>query len=306
MSQQKTRRANDMQMKRQTRRQKEAFRREVLEAFPNAYTDRHLLAKNIVIGNPVTAETIVSAHYDTPPKLPVWFVRHLTLFAMVGVPFLLMGWFEVMFRLPLWTMQPIIMSNLDMYFFLVMAIGYGAMAIYIAHLFGFTPFLNDVSMNDNTSGVAVVLDMANRNDPRFAFVLFDNEEKGLFGSLAFRKRYNDILKDKRIIVLDCIGVGDVLNLYTWGQKTDVADELLNLNDSVALDLKHKRSTLMSMSDHVAFHGLNTVLLLANHRRRWARWKFWKRQNSLATIHTSKDDYLKTANLYQVMRLIESV
>jgi len=49
-----------------------------------------------VIGNPVTAETIVSAHYDTPPKLPVWFVRHLTLFAMVGVPFLLMGWFEVM------------------------------------------------------------------------------------------------------------------------------------------------------------------------------------------------------------------
>jgi len=53
MSQQKTRRANDMQMKRQTRRQKEAFRREVLEAFPNAYTDRHLLAKNIVIGNPV-------------------------------------------------------------------------------------------------------------------------------------------------------------------------------------------------------------------------------------------------------------
>ena len=297
-----------MQMKRQTRKQKTTFRRDVMSEFPNAYTDRHLLAKNIVIGNPVTAETIVSAHYDTPPKLPVWFVRHLALYAMVGVPFLLMGWFEVMFRLPLWTMQPIIMSNLDMYFFLVVAIGYGAMAVYVAHLFGFTPFLNDVSMNDNTSGVAVVLDMAKRyrNDSRYCFVLFDNEEKGLFGSIAFRRRYNDILKGKRIIVLDCIGVGDVLNLYTWGQKTSVTDELLNLDKTVALNLKHKKSSLLSMSDHFAFRGLNAVLLLANHQKRWSRLRFWKRQNSLATIHTKRDNYLKPTNLYQVMQLIESV
>lgn len=297
-----------MQMKRQTRKQKRTFRQSVLADFTEAYVDSHALAKNIIIGNIEEADTIVTAHYDTPPKLPTWFVRHLILWAMVVTPFALMGWFEVMFRLPLWISHPLIMTNLDLYFTAVLAIGYGVMFIYIAHLFGLTPFLNEVNMNDNTSGVAVVMDMAKRHqgNKRYAFVLFDNEEKGLFGSIAFRSRYNEQLKGKRIVVIDCVGLGDVLNLYTWGAKTDVVQRIENLQDDTTLELKHRRSTIMSMSDHFAFRGLNAVLMLANYNKPFPKWKFWRNRNSLGSIHTKRDNNIKVSNLYQVMNLIESV
>ena len=39
-----------------------------------------------------------------------------------------------------------------------------------------------------------------------AFVLFDNEERGLLGSKALNKKYSDLLKNKMVINFDCIGV----------------------------------------------------------------------------------------------------
>jgi len=287
--------------KRQTRKQKKAFRDVVVTKFPQARVDSHVVAKNVIIGDVATADVIVSAHYDTPPKLPTWFVKHLVLWGMILVPAVLQGWFMLMFRLPLWVKADIIYDNLEIYFTAVLVLGYGSMMVYIAHLFGLTPLANKVNLNDNTSGVAVVLDMAKRlqNNPRYAFVLFDNEEKGLFGSIAFRRKYNDVLKGKRIVVIDCVGLGDVLNLFTWGEKTDVVSQIETMQDDVALDLKHKRSTIMSMSDHFSFRGLNAVLMLANYSNKHKR-------NSLATIHTRKDDNIKPSNLYQIMRLIENI
>jgi hypothetical protein len=297
-----------MQMIRHTRKQKALFRNSVFDAFSNAFVDSHRVAKNVIIGDMIHADTVVCAHYDTPPRLPVWFVRHLLFYALIGIPFVAMSWFQTMFRLPLWTMSPVIMNNLDIYFTMVLAIGYGVMAVYVAHLFGLTPFSNRINMNDNTSGVATILDMAERKreDSRYAFVLFDNEEKGLLGSIEFRRRYNDILKNKRIIVLDCIGLGNELSLYTWGRRTRVVDELLERDNMVSLNMRHRQSTVLSMSDHVAFYGLNATLMLANYRDRGVRWARWRRRNSLATIHTKRDNYLKPSNLYQVMTLIESL
>ena len=70
-------------------------------------------------------------------------------------------------------------------------------------------FENKHNANDNTSGVATLFEIIKkRNDKKVAFILFDNEEKGLLGSKAFNKKYSDILKDKLVINLDCVGNGN--------------------------------------------------------------------------------------------------
>ena len=51
-----------------------------------------------------------------------------------------------------------------------------------------------------------ILSKCNSND--VCFVLFDNEEKGLLGSRAFNKVHKELLKDKLIINMDCVGVGN--------------------------------------------------------------------------------------------------
>jgi len=69
------------------------------------------------------------------------------------------------------------------------------------------------------------------------------------------------------------------------RKRETIEDLCKLlmDDGVTLTLKHKRSTLMSMSDHVAFHGLNAVLLLTNYEKRWPWWNFWQHENSLEGV-----------------------
>ncbi len=70
-------------------------------------------------------------------------------------------------------------------------------------------FENKHNANDNTSGVATIFEIIKkRNDKKVAFLLFDNEEKGLLGSKAFNKKYANILKDKLVINLDCVGNGN--------------------------------------------------------------------------------------------------
>ena len=41
-----------------------------------------------------------------------------------------------------------------------------------------------------------------------AYILFDNEEKGLLGSKAYNKAHKELMKNKLIINLDCVGNGD--------------------------------------------------------------------------------------------------
>lgn len=43
---------------------------------------------------------------------------------------------------------------------------------------------------------------------RTAFVFFDHEESGLFGSAFFRKKHKKCLKDKLLINLDCVSDGE--------------------------------------------------------------------------------------------------
>lgn len=170
-------------------------------------------SRNIVFGDVDRAHTIITAHYDTcarmllpnfstPGCLPLFLLEQtaLTLLIVLGgyVPakaaFLLPG-------LPLWASWLLagVLSVL------------GSLLVLFLMLAGPA---NPHTANDNTSGVmAVLLAMERLKDKRgVAFVLFDNEEKGLLGSLAFIKAHPQAAR-RFLLNLDSVGDGDTL-LYT--------------------------------------------------------------------------------------------
>ena len=163
---------------------------------------------NIVIGNPEEARVVFTAHYDTPRR--------------ALVPNLM---------LPLNPVLKWAYIFLPVSAMLAAAVGCGYAAralsglqglpgrlvlitVYLAVYFGLFLLLlrgpaNRRNRNDNTSGTAAVLSLAERlsGDPRAAFILFDDEEKGKQGSKAYA-RYRPEIKSGRLVVnMDCVGNG---------------------------------------------------------------------------------------------------
>jgi len=292
-------------MVRMRRHQKRAFRQRLLMDFPEAKLDKHMGATNIIIGDLEQARVVVGAHYDTPPQMPSWFMNHIILWGMVIIPLLFFTWFEVMFRIPMWTSNPWIYANLELYFNGVIVIGYGVMLMYVLHMFGITPFANPANYNDNTSGIIAALDVYHytRNSSDMAVVLFDNEEKGLWGSIAFRLRYNKILRDKTIIILDCVAEADIINLYHTGIKAPkIANIMRHIQNRQRVqtfdpELKVKRTHLMAVSDHVAFIGLDSCLLIGGSSD--------KSNNPLKRIHTKFDNQIMEVALMKHVKYLTS-
>ena len=71
---------------------------------------------------------------------------------------------------------------------------------------------NPHTANDNTSGVVTVLTLADRLADRedLCFVLFDNEETGLFGSADFAKKHKNVRDHTLVVNFDCVSDGDWL------------------------------------------------------------------------------------------------
>lgn len=170
--------------------------------------------KNIVIGDPLSAKVVCTAHYDTPaaslfPNLMI--PRNMPLFFLYQfVPVILMlavalggGYLIANIVSP---------SGLGTESYMrVFLLAY--LVIYYALFFlMYRAFKNPNNHNDNTSGVAAVLSSLDElnaeqlNDA--AFILFDNEEKGKKGSKAYCKDHKDAMKDKLIVNFDCVGNGE--------------------------------------------------------------------------------------------------
>lgn len=160
--------------------------------------------ENIIIGDPEKAKVLVTAHYDTPAASPVpnfMIPANKILCLLVNLCF------------------PVSIALAS----LLLAFGIGAvfsldetativiyLVVYFSAFFGCTRlFANRHNKNDNTSGVAAVLTLAARyGDDKAAFILFDNEEKGLLGSKAFYKQNAQMMGEKLLVNLDCVGNGD--------------------------------------------------------------------------------------------------
>lgn len=176
-------------------------------------------SRNIVVGNPKTAEVLLTAHYDTCAVLPfpnlmsptnqVLFIGYqillaIMLFGLAGIPAFVLGFLFSASWLTVWAFE----ISLLLLLFQVM--------------FGYR---NKHTANDNTSGVITITKIleALPKEQRYkvCVVYFDNEEKGLFGSSFFYKKHKKSVQDKMIINMDCVGDGrEILTMAKWAARKD--------------------------------------------------------------------------------------
>ncbi|MBE5794694.1 MAG: Zn-dependent exopeptidase M28 [Clostridiales bacterium] len=195
---------------RKNKAQKQAFREWFIEeAARMGYTAQvHTKgsSNNLVVGDPESAKAVYTAHYDTPAVMPLpnfitpknllvyILYQMLIVVVFIAVCFgsgVLVGWLT---KEPLWG------SSVSMvaYFALLFLMLAGP--------------ANKNCANDNTSGVAAVMEIMARlpeaERGKVAFILFDNEEKGMLGSSAYASTHKDFKKNGLVINLDCVGDGE--------------------------------------------------------------------------------------------------
>lgn len=195
---------------RNTKKQKTVFIGFLQEKLPGLTIEEGgaLHSRNLVLGDPDSARVVFSAHYDTcttlpipnfltPKNIPLYVLYNLLLCAVFflvagGVSFLIMRLTHI---------------------FLLSYFGSLAAVLLCFFLF-FAGKPNPHTANDNTSGVAALCELyaalSEEERRKAAFVFFDNEELGLFGSRLFLKRRKKIMGEKLLINLDCISDGDHL------------------------------------------------------------------------------------------------
>lgn len=164
--------------------------------------------RNIVVGDVDKAKVLVTAHYDTPATvglpnvmLPMnrpmfYLVQALIALVMVVLIFIPTG----------------IVKKLTGSIFCTEATLIGLYCLMMYLLLAGVP--NPHNVNDNTSGVCGVLALmesfAAEKPEKIAFVLFDNEEKGLLGASGLAKAHKQAAKETLVLNMDCIGVGEAM------------------------------------------------------------------------------------------------
>ncbi len=167
-------------------------------------------ARNVVIGDISKAKVIYTAHYDTCPVLP--FPNFITpkcialyLLYQVGIIFGIFAAIALCIGILSILLEAL---NLDTDFtFWATEIAYfGLLFLLLAGP------ANKHTANDNTSGVTLLIDIM-RDLPEeerdtVAFVFFDLEEMGLFGSMSFARKHKREMKNKLLLNFDCVSDGE--------------------------------------------------------------------------------------------------
>ena len=167
---------------------------------------------NLVVGDPERAEVICTAHYDTCAVMPLpnfitprnmaWYLLYQLVLTAVIFLFAVAVEIAVIVAFD----PPAAIAALAMEAALFFALWW--------LMFGPA---NKCTANDNTSGVIVlaetVLTIPEELRNKVCFVLFDHEEKGLFGSAAFVKAHPKTKGNTPVLNFDCVGDGDFLQFF---------------------------------------------------------------------------------------------
>ena len=197
---------------RKTAAQKKAFRQwllgEVAEMGYTAHIEQNDRGRqqNVVVGDPEHAAVTFTAHYDTPatillPDLQIprnYAVYLLWQIVTIGGMLLL--------SLILGAVIGLLTQNGD----LMILTFFGAFVTLMwLQLSGVA---NRNNVNDNTSGVATLLETMQRipeeNRDQAAFIFFDNMEKGRKGSKAYAHDHLEMQHTRFVVNVDSVGVGD--------------------------------------------------------------------------------------------------
>lgn len=196
---------------RRTKKQKLDFIELLRNYFPDLKVEEggFLHNRNVIVGDVDSAKIIIGAHYDTCAILPFSnFITPKNIFIyilysiLICIPFFLISglfYYLISFIIN----DPDVAFLLTDVFFLIILIGGLLIGIPNKH-----------TANDNTSGVIMLCELISRltdeEKKNVAFVFFDNEENGLFGSSYFSKVHKRGLSDKLMINFDCISDGSNL------------------------------------------------------------------------------------------------
>ena len=297
---------------RRSKLQKQAFRDAVKEYLEKQdYTvceeSGTFGSRNLVIGDPERANYVVTAHYDTCAKLP--FPNLATPFnrmlfwlyqLFIAVLILLCAGLIGVFLAAAVFLAGVLWAPPDSGGIVAIAtviVWYSAFVISEIALISMLYFgpTNKHNANDNTSGVVTLLEIA-RTMPenqrhKVCFVLFDLEEKGLWGSRSYRKKHREATDNQIILNLDCVGDGDYIRMIPTAK------------------LKKDRKKLTSLYKACGYMGSKSILL---HEKGYARYPSDQRhfpygvgicalrKNKfcyyLSRIHTKKDTVLDEINI----------
>ncbi|MBR4080617.1 MAG: M28 family peptidase [Clostridia bacterium] len=282
---------------RKSEKQKQAFRDWAVEqAEAMGYAVRvetyygSKTTRNVVIGDPDKAQVLFTAHYDTPARSFLPNMMFLRPGMMLLYSLLVIGAF-LGISFGLGAGVGLLLGEKD----------FGktsrliAMLIYWVLLVGMLlgP-ANKNNVNDNTSGVTAVFALMERLPAelrsRAAFVLFDNEEKGLVGSKVFAKQHKAVKENTPVINLDCVGDGEniIMAVNKKARALPVIAELEKImqeTDGRAFVMSRKFNMLGS--DHRHFN-LGVMTCACKHHRLMGYYA--------DKIHTSKDTVCDEANI----------
>lgn len=203
----------DQFMVRKSKAQKAAFRDWLCQTLrelgydPQIEEGRSLVTShNVVVGDLDKAEVVLTAHYDTcavlpfpnfiTPRNPVMFILYQVLIVLIMITLAVAA-------------ELLVLSLIDSLWVALLTM-YAVMIFLIWWMLAGKA--NKHTVNDNTSGVITLLEIAQTlpedQRDRVAFVFFDNEEKGLFGSAAFYKAHKAQMRNKLLLNFDCVSDGD--------------------------------------------------------------------------------------------------
>ena len=278
---------------RKTKKQKETFRSAVCayaERLGYQYTvERKCLScQNVLFGDPDKAKYLVTAHYDTCAKmlLPnlitpcnsvLYFLYQLGLIVLLIIVSIAAG-VAAGFLLGDESVKWI---SLAIYWVLLFLMILGP--------------ANKNNANDNTSGIVTLLEimrtMPENQRHKVCFVLFDLEEKGLWGSKSYRKVHMKATDHQLVINLDCVGDGDFIRIFPTKKLKKDRKKLTSLYKACGYFgkknvLVHEKGFGIYPSDQMLFpYGVGICAL-----------KKSKFGLYVGKIHTPKDTVLDETNV----------
>lgn len=255
---------------------------------------------NVIIGDAANAKYLISAHYDTPASslLPNFFTPN-NLFLYYSYQILLILTYMAI-ALVVCVIAGLIYFDRTV-IFLAWYLSYMALA-----LSGRYGPANRNNWNDNTSGIVTLLETA-RTMPenqrhKVAFLLFDQEEKGLVGSKAYRKAHKDQTEHQFLLNLDCVGDGDEIRIFpTKMAKADASCLswlrcICGRNGKKNIELKGK-GTVFYPSDQKNFP--RAVAIAAFRKNKWCGLYHGR-------IHTNRDTVLDHTNVNMLRAAITTL
>ena len=255
-------------------------------------------AKNIVVGDPTKAKAVFTAHYDTCARLPFPnfitpknFAIYLLYQILIMVVFFFIPIFAVSF------LYGYVAASLNIPEAIAFDLG---MLVYYVTLVLLVYFLlfgpaNKHTANDNTSGVTTLFEimeaMPNELKSSAAFIFFDLEEMGLFGSASYASKHKGVKKNSLVINFDCVSDGENILFVLKKDARKYEDALRaafdgNENDKVKVFVESKG--VFYPSDQINFkHGVGVAALK---RSKIAGVLYMDR------IHTKKDVIYREENI----------